>query len=116
MVIPEEHELLSFFEVEPTLLDKNSPYYYNQITYDVHSEGEHVKVELSPSYDELIITWKQRDITRFHWKFENIEQFSIEKSSKGEYIKLHFHSEEIADTYLWIKPNFKVVGGMVYIP
>ncbi|MCC5908937.1 MAG: hypothetical protein JJT76_00640 [Clostridiaceae bacterium] len=52
--IPNEIPWLSFFQVEPQLLDGDVPYYYNQVKYKF-TNGNHEKfiVTMVPSYSEL---------------------------------------------------------------
>ncbi|WP_324823049.1 hypothetical protein [Sinanaerobacter sp. ZZT-01] len=54
MKIPDEVELISFFESEPILLDEVVPFYYNQATYIFSNKNNELfKVSISPSYREI---------------------------------------------------------------
>jgi hypothetical protein len=50
---PEEHELLTFFEAEPTVLDPQVPWFYNTLTFATVRGGFEVRCEISPSYGKL---------------------------------------------------------------
>lgn len=54
MKIPNAITWLSFFQVEPQLLDEDVPYYYNQVKYEF-TNGNHEKfiLTMTPSYSEL---------------------------------------------------------------
>ncbi|MEY9869024.1 hypothetical protein ABIE66_004403 [Peribacillus sp. B2I2] len=57
-VFPDEDDLLSLFECEPTLFDtteKGLPFYYNKATYQFSNGEEDFIVTLSPSYGEVKI-------------------------------------------------------------
>jgi hypothetical protein len=58
MEIPQEIDLISFFECEPELLDKKEglPFYYNQAIYEFSTTSYKFKILLSPSYDEFQLT------------------------------------------------------------
>lgn len=66
-VFPDEIDLLSLFECEPTLLDTNSknyPYYYNQAIYRFYNGEEDFIVTLSPSYGVVKIQVTNRSSNR----------------------------------------------------
>lgn len=50
---PEEIDFISLFNTEPKVLDKNSPFYYNQSTFSFHNEQESFVVKISPSMNEF---------------------------------------------------------------
>ncbi|MDM5360380.1 hypothetical protein [Peribacillus sp. ACCC06369] len=57
-VFPDEDDLLSLFECEPTLFDtteKGLPFYHNKATYQFSNGEEDFIVTLSPSYGEVKI-------------------------------------------------------------
>ena len=112
--IPEEHELMSFFEVEPIKVDKDStfPFYYNILTYVVTNDQERIEVNISPSYGDIEIFWEQEKKLKFNWRFYDIKTLKIEKKDNLECLKITFNSESMTDCFLWVKPNFKIIGGM----
>ncbi|MFC7371099.1 hypothetical protein ACFQPF_05370 [Fictibacillus iocasae] len=63
---PNEIDLLSLFQCEPTLLEeaKDYPFYYNEATYRFSNGEEDFIVHLSPSYGEVKIQVMKRDSNR----------------------------------------------------
>ncbi len=110
--IPEEYELMSFFEVEPKKQDSDVPFYYNILTYVIKNDSERIEVNISPSYGDIEIFWEQNSILKFNWRFYDIDTLKIEKKDNQECLKIIFNSENMTDCFLWIKPNFKIIGGM----
>ena len=112
--IPEEYELMSFFEVEPIKADKDSyiPFYYNVLTYVVTNERERIEVNISPSYGDIEIFWEQDNVLKFNWRFYDIQTLEIEQKDNQECMRITFNTENMTDCFLWVKPNFKIIGGM----
>ena len=112
--IPEEFELLSFFEVEPSKLDEdpNFPFFYNSLQYNIVNDSERIEVHLSPAYGDMEIIWEQQGPLKFNWRVYHIESLQIEKKDGLEYLIIKSKDENIADCYLWVKPHFKIIGGM----
>ncbi|HWU71051.1 MAG TPA: hypothetical protein VN017_06825 [Pseudoxanthomonas sp.] len=52
----EELELLSFFEAEPVLADKNIPWPYNDFSYEVEIGEYKVSFGIAPSYPDLSLS------------------------------------------------------------
>ena len=56
MKIPEEISFTSLFECEPTMLDKDIPYFYNESTYRFcNGNSEKFIVRFCPSYGDINI-------------------------------------------------------------
>ena len=114
--IPEEFELMSFFENEPKKQDIDVPFYYNLLKYVVTSENERIEVNISPSFGDIEIFWEQNNNLKFNWRLYDICSLKIEKKDKQEYLVIKFNAKNISDCYLWVKPNFKIIGGMNIYP
>jgi len=56
--------------------------------------------------------WKQEGQLKFNWRIYDIESLSIETKNGIEYLIIKSSAENITDTYLWVKPSFKIIGGM----
>lgn len=110
--IPEEYELMSFFEVEPIKLDADVPYYYNQLTYILTNDTEKIEFHFSPAYGDIEIFWIQNNNLRFNWRLYDIESVKIEKKDGVECMQIVFNTDNIADCFIWVKPYFKIIGGM----
>jgi len=110
--LPEEYELMSFFETEPIKLDPNVPFHYNHLTYIIKNKNEKIEVHISPAYGDIEIFWEQNDILRFNWRLYDIESLKIDNKDGMECLIIKFIPENISDCYMWVKPSFKIIGGM----
>ncbi|MFC3883444.1 hypothetical protein ACFOU2_07900 [Bacillus songklensis] len=115
MEIPSEIDLLSVFECEPELLDKqkDSPFYYNKATYRFNNGRENFRVELSPSFEEFIL-----EVQDLHSKevitylqFIRVESLEIlEDRKEKSRILLTLREEEIMQTIqVEFKPRFQLI-------
>lgn len=61
MNLPEQIDLMAFFESEPELLDKDPaiPFLYNRATYEFDNGIEQFCVVISPSYGDIKIIVKR---------------------------------------------------------
>jgi hypothetical protein len=50
---PPDHELIAFFEAEPSVRDAASPWYYNTLDFTTTRNGIEVRCRICPSYGEL---------------------------------------------------------------
>jgi len=110
--IPEEYELTSFFEVEPLKLDKEAPLRYNTVTYVKKNGLEKIEIHISPAYGDIEIFWEQNNELKINWRFYDIKSLKIEKKDNKEYLIVKFNAENMSECYLWVKPSFKIIGGM----
>jgi hypothetical protein len=110
--IPEEYELTSFFEVEPIKLDKKVPFKYNTVTYVIINGPEKIEIHISPAYGDIEIFWEHNNELKINWRLYDIRSLKIERKESKEYLIINFNAENMSDCYLWVKPNFKIIGGM----
>jgi hypothetical protein len=109
-VFPDEIDLLSLFECDPTLLDTSSkdyPFYYNQATYKFSNGEEDFVVTLSPSYGEVKIQVTNRSTNRLFSILEltRVEKFEIVSDKKDHSSVLLTVENE--DTQQMIEIDFK---------
>lgn len=113
---PEDYELLSFFETEPEVLDKEMKWYYNTLTFSIERSDEKVTVYISPAYGEIEIFWERNDVLMIHWKLFNIQSVKIEKKDDKEYMRIISTNEFMDDCFFFMKPSIKLIGGMKLNP
>ena len=58
----EEHELLSFFEVEPERASPDTPWPYNDFSYHVSLDAYDITFEIYPAYKDLSLTIRHNGI------------------------------------------------------
>ena len=113
---PEDYELISFFEVEPEVLDKDVIWYYNTLTFTIERSDEKVTLNISPAYDDLEIFWERNDELKIHWKLFQIQSVKIEKKDDKEYMRIISTGEFMDDCFFFMKPSIKLIGGMKLDP
>lgn len=59
----EEHELLDFFGVEPTIKCAESSWPYNEYLYSLTRGSTSVSFTIEPAWNDLRITLKNREVT-----------------------------------------------------
>lgn len=115
-IFPEENDLLSLFECEPTLIDNNSkdlPFYYNKAIYRFSNGVEDFIVSLSPSYGEVTIQVTQSTTQRLVslLDLKRVDKFEIKADKKGYSSVLLTVVNEDAQQLIEIdfKPYFKQI-------
>ena len=58
IISAEEHEVLSFFEIEPIPTDKDVPWPYNDYLYEVERDGLSMSCAIAPAYKDVRIILK----------------------------------------------------------
>jgi hypothetical protein len=81
---PLEHELLSFFEVEPTLTDRDAPRYYNRLTFVSVRGSDRIECEIEPADEIVEFRWVQDGVQRIWLKLESVDSMRVETSSGVE--------------------------------
>jgi hypothetical protein len=113
MQIPDEIELLSLFECEPTLLDipKHIPFYYNEATYKFDNKTEKFIVKLSPASHQIEITVYdlQSDVIITRLDLNNVEKIEIlsDKKIQSTIIRLTLKWDHVL--LIDFKPRFKLI-------
>lgn len=106
MKYPDEVDLMSFFECEPTSLDtENVPFFYNESTYKyVNEKNQSFTIKICPSYEELTILVKNVDKDLSNIKLNSVSGLSI-LSDKKEEKRLMIISENFISK-MTLKPEF----------
>jgi hypothetical protein len=56
---PQEWELLSLFECEPTIVDRGVPWEYNCLIFETSRGKDHIRCEIEPGYETIKLQWWQ---------------------------------------------------------
>lgn len=84
--LPEEYELIGFFECEPQLADKQIPWCYNNLIFTLSREQDIVRCEITPSYGELKLSWKQNGLQRADFQLNHLKGLSVHLGAHDEYM------------------------------
>jgi hypothetical protein len=82
--LPEEFELIGFFEVEPKLASPGVPWLYNNVHFVTIRGEDEISCELEPAYGELKLRWKQAGIVRAEVRLNRIESLSVQMNGSEE--------------------------------
>ncbi len=109
---PREDELLSIFESEPIVLDKELPFYYNHLIYQLRRNNGELYVEIEPGMHWSRMIWKQEGKTIIDLELENIKGLQIERRNENEYLHYLFREEtEFKTLIVKTKPTFSMAWG-----
>lgn len=111
---PNENDLLSLFECEPTLLDTISKdFFYNEATYKFSNGEEDFTVTLSPSYSEVKIQVIQRTSNKLIslLDLKRVDKFEITTDKKDlSSVLLRNQNDDFIQTIeIDFKPKFKLI-------
>lgn len=86
LVLPEEFELISFFESEPSLATPDAPWCYNSVRFEVRRDKDTVVCELEPAYGEMKILWEQDGVPRINCKLNKLANMSVHIAKGDEHM------------------------------
>jgi len=114
--LPDEIDLISFFEVEPTLGSLDTPWEYNSITFEIVRGEDHVLFHLEPDVGELKFSWLQANIPRTNLKIDGITQISVHLMKNDEFLIASNGDKDPRQLLqIRLKPNISVELGSTYV-
>jgi hypothetical protein len=84
-IFPDDHELVAFFEAEPSVLDPDLPWLYNTLYFETEREGIVVRCRIKPSYGDIRVRLDRAggaELTRV--EVTNFRAFSLVLNVQGE--------------------------------
>jgi hypothetical protein len=73
---PPDHELIAFFEAEPTVLDPDVPWLYNTLEFTTARDGIEVRCHIVSSYGKIT--------TRLVMAGQELAKFELRDAKKGQ--------------------------------
>ena len=102
----EELELLSFFEVEPSRAYLDTPWPYNELTYQL-SLGQHaVSFIISPSYRDLSLSVTHDATQIYNFRGRSIKDVRYHKDADLETLEIVVSDRDTI--WLRLRPNFAI--------
>ena len=87
ITLPEEHELIGFFECEPELLDSDvKPWCYNEVKFSTVRGEDEIAVKIYASFGEITINWKKSGIQILHMKLIDVQHLTVEMQHRDEFM------------------------------
>ncbi len=109
--LPEEWQLLSFFETEPILGDADLPWPYNSLIYDLERDADSIHCELRPSYERLWLVWNREGTEILHLDLNWVSGITIETGGDRELLTATFRDTFLLPLELQLKPSVTVTWG-----
>ena len=102
-----ELQILSFFEVEPSKLDPNDPWIYNDCCYQVDAGGLSLSCSIAPAYKDVRITLKQGDARIYELNARAIEDLRYHQENNRESLEFILGPNETL--WLRLKPSIELL-------
>jgi len=101
---PDEWELLSLFEAEPTITDRDVPWFYNRLTFNTTRGGDGICCEIEPGYEILNIRWWNRGREKIRLELRWVSGLQVVTGSGKDYLIAHFRDRYLEDLEFHLKP------------
>jgi hypothetical protein len=102
---PKEHELISFFESEPELLDKQVPWAYNQLRFEVRQGEDYIVCEIEPGYEQLRIRWQRGGTEVVTLDLNTVVGLVVEAEGGGETLVAMLRDPHLHDLRFRLRPK-----------
>ncbi len=104
-----EFDLLTFFEVEPQLLDPEDPWPYNDAAYHVQQGDLALSFAIAPAYFDVRIILKRAEATLYEFNAMGVEDVTYDIHGGRETLKVSLSPENWI--VLTLKPGISLLHG-----
>jgi len=108
---PELHELLGFFEVEPSISERDVPWFYNRLTYETVREENRIHCWIEPGYGQLCLIWIRGEVLVARLELDDVASLHVESERGVEKLIAKFAATNIRDFEFQLKPTIHVRWG-----
>jgi hypothetical protein len=105
-ITAQEWELLSFFEVEPELLDPSVPWMYNDALYRVARNGQHLTFAVQPSCRDVRLVLSTGEKTLYELTARGVDDVLYRKDDGVETIEIRLDQRN--SVLLSLKPQIQI--------
>lgn len=102
----QEWQLLSFFEVEPTLLDSGVPWSFNDALYLVQQGGISLSFAIAPNYRDVRLILSLGGTQVFEFSGKGVEDVRYEKDGSLEALRIIMHDR--SSLRIRVKPKIEL--------
>ena len=102
---PEEWELLSLFESEPTVTDCGVPWYYNCLVFDTIRGDDRVQCEIEPCYRRLKLRWWQAQKPLISLELNWVRSLRVVTGDGTDMLVVSFLDSHLLDLEFQLKPT-----------
>lgn len=104
----EEWQLLAFFEVEPTKLDPNVAWPYNDFTYRCPVGDVTVTFAVAPAYKDFTLTVERNGVKEIELSALSVFDIRYHQELKEEWLEILLTDNDRLE--LRIKPSLSLIG------
>ena len=108
---PAEHDLISLFEAEPTLLDIGVPWVYNHLTFETRRVEDHLVCEIEPASRHLRVTWERSGTELVRLDIFRVAGLMVEAERGREALVATFGDSQLSNLRLQLRPSLHVSWG-----
>ena len=105
--LPEEYELLGFFEFEPTNLEPDIPWFYKELNYKSKSSNGFLETKIEASYGKVEFKWYQNESLVLHLNLVGISKIEVGNSDSEiapNTLRVSFKNSSIESLNIRIRP------------
>ena len=102
---PEPHDLISFFESEPTVLDAGVPWVYNHLEFRTKRGADEFLAIIEPGSETFRLTWHRDGKELVSFSLERACRLDLEMGPSRELLMVGVrHSVGVAELRFQLKP------------
>ncbi len=105
-ITAEDYELLGFFEKEPTVLDKDTPWVYTDSLYEVTQANKQLSVAIHPAYKDIRIILKESENKVFELEAMGIQDIKVINNKLPEVLEVTINEQQTV--LIKIKPFISI--------
>lgn len=107
--LPENQELISFFECEPTVLDVGVPWEYNHLEFRTLRGVDEFLASIEPGYETFDLTWRRDGRELVHLTLEHVVSLQVEMSPVSETLIVQARrGDSCSEMRLQLKPEPRI--------
>jgi hypothetical protein len=107
---PDDYELITIFESEPKLLDKEIPWFYNTLFFELQRNDDVLSCVLCPAYKTISIGLTVMGRIIYDLGFENVKGINIERNKRIEGIIVEMNDDSPFSTlFIQTKPSITII-------
>jgi hypothetical protein len=106
VVTVEEWQLLSFFEVEPTLRDSDVPWCYNDALYCVVQGDISMSFAIAPAYHDVRLILRHKDEVVYELTTTGVRDVKYHRNNGCEQLTIEI--DELDAVELHLKPRIEI--------
>ena len=111
-IFPDQHELISLFESEPTLADAKVPWTYNRLQFTRTIGDSTVECIIEPGYETLRFRWSQRGAEVMDLDLRWVSGLTVEYKDGREALVAQFRDRSgVSPLRIQLTPSIHVSWG-----